>query len=129
MVFSRTALVSALVLAACGQGPSRVEVTGGAQDVRFTVVAAEGGGQSCVDRLSVTPLKPEGADPVWQVTAVDPNQCMATLRYGVPTGRFAQAATAIPLRAGAVYRVRASGAGFSAVRDFRVTPEHVVLQD
>lgn len=129
MVFSRTVLVLVVGLAACGQGAVQVEVSGTAQDVRFAAIDAKGGGEACVERLSVTPSEPEAADPVWQVTAVDPTRCIATLHYGEPTDRFAQVRPATPLRRGVSYRVRVSGAGFSIVRDFRITPNAVIMQD
>ncbi len=128
MAFSRTALVLAVALAACGQGRVRVDASGTAQDMRFTVQTAKKD-DACVDRLSVTPLKPENADPVWQVTAVDPSRCSATLRYGDQTDHFAEVAPAKPIRPGISYRVRASGAGFNVVRDFHVAPGGVVVQN
>jgi len=106
----------------------QVDVSGRAQDVRFTAIGTNKD-ELCVKDLSVTPLKPEDADPVWQVFTVDPASCIITLRYGHRTANFAQDVPAKPLRPGRSYRVRVSGLRYSITRDFRVTPEHVVLLD
>lgn len=114
-------IVVAATLAACGQGPTRVDVSGGPGKVHFTATAPEGGDRACIDTLSVTPVEAEDAAPFWQVSAIDPARCVSSLLYGEPTRDFAQTTPALPLREDVTYRVRLSGAGFSAVQDFRTT--------
>lgn len=106
-----------------------MDVSGAPGDLRFTAVAPELTGRACADKLSVTPVEPDDAEPTWQVVATDPAKCVVTLRYGEPTADFAQTAPATPLRSDVAYRVRVSGTGFSAVRDFRLTPQGVTVQD
>ncbi|WP_334656778.1 hypothetical protein [Sphingomonas panaciterrae] len=115
-------------LAACGQQPTRIDVSGTPEAVRFTATAPDGADPACIDRLSVTPVETDGAAPVWQVTAASPARCVTALRYGEPTDAFTPAAPAAPLRVATWYRVRLSGAGFSVVRDFRLTPQGLAVQ-
>ena len=120
MVYKTTMLVLAAALAACQQG-TRVEVSGTAKDVRFAAVKKNGGEYRCADKVSVTPVSPEDAAPNWQIVAVDPNKCIREVRYGRDSADFSEQVPPVPLKNMVPYRVRISGAGFSAVRDFRLT--------
>lgn len=42
-------------LAACGQQPTRIDVSGTPEAVRFTATAPVGADPACIDRLTVTP--------------------------------------------------------------------------
>ena len=119
---------AALLLAGCKQGAA-VDISGSAGNLRFAAVSQNGANSLCADKLSVTPTAREDAEPVWQITAADPAKCTVALRYGQPTADFAEQVRATPLRPGAVYRVRISGAGFSAVQDFHLTDQGVPQND
>ncbi|OWK30494.1 hypothetical protein [Sphingomonas mucosissima] len=129
MVFDRSLIALAVLLVACVQGPERVDVSGTPGDLRFVAVAADGADQVCADALSVTAVVPEDADPLWQVSSLGTGKCFHSLRYGELTADITQKAPATPLRSDMTYRVRISGPGFSAVRDFRLTPQGVTVQD
>lgn len=119
MGFRGVIAAAALLLSGC-EGGGRVMVTGTANDLRFSI--SDGKGRpGCADSVSVVPASPDDAAPLWQITAVNPALCIATLRYGSATDRFAEQLRAAPLRPGTLYRVRVSGAGFLAVQDFQIT--------
>jgi len=118
-----------LALVACGSGPKHVDVAGTADDLRFTVVADAGGESACANALSVGPVEPEDAEPVWQVSSLGSDACLGTLRYGAVADGISQVVGPAPLRPGVPYRVRMSGAGFSEVRDFTVSPGGVTILD
>ena len=119
---------SALLLAGCKQGGA-VDISGTAGNLRFAAISQEGARPLCADKLSITPAARQDADPVWQITAADPAKCTVALRYGQPTADFAEQVRVTPLRPGIVYRVRISGAGFSAVQDFHLTDQGVPQND
>ena len=121
-------VVTALLLAAC-QGGGRVDVSGKPDDIGFTFTDTSEGKPLCADSLSVTPVAPDGAEPVWRVIAVDPARCAERMRFGRATRDFAEEVKAAPLRPDVLYRVRASGAGFSVVRDFRITRDGVTQDE
>lgn len=116
---SRMMIAAMLLLAGCEQG-GHVAVTQTAGEVRFAITD-EKGRPGCADLVSVAAAVPDDATPLWQVTAVDPARCTATLRYGVTTDRFAEQVRPAPLTSGVTYRVRVTGAGFAAVQDFSLT--------
>lgn len=120
-------ILLAIGLAACGGGPKKVVVYGSEKDLRFTAVASEGASPACVDKVSVTAVTPEEAEPYWQIVSTHPANCVSTVRYGTATDNFAETAPAVSLAVNVVYRVRVSGAGFSEVRDFRLNSERMVM--
>ena len=128
MGYNLISVLFAIGLTACSGGPKRIDVSGTAKDLRFTAVAPEGGSPACVEKVSVAPITPEEAEPYWQVVSTDPTKCISTVRYGMPTDDFAESSPAVSLTAEVVYRVRVSGAGFSEVRDFRITADKVINQ-
>ena len=129
MGYNLISVLFAIGLTACSGGPKRIDVSGTTKDLRFTAVAPGGGSPACGEKVSVAPITPEEAEPYWQVVSTDPTKCISTVRYGMPTGDFAESSPAVSLTAEVVYRVRVSGAGFSEVRDFRITADKVINQN
>jgi len=127
MRYNLHSVLLAIGLAACSGAPIKINVSGAKNDIRFSAAASKGASLACVNKLSVTPVTPDEAEPHWQVVSTDPTKCISTVRYGTPTGDFAENAPAASLVANVIYRVRLSGAGFSEVRDFRLTPEGAVI--
>ncbi|MDJ0278172.1 hypothetical protein QLH51_15340 [Sphingomonas sp. 2R-10] len=128
MVYKIGIAFLATLLGGCGPGKIELDVSGTRDDLRFSVVRP-GGAAVCVKSLYVFPAMPDNAPSSWTLLLADNQRCADRFRYAVEESGFAAAAPPAVLKPGIPYRVRATGGGFDAVRDFIVKPDGTVVQE
>lgn len=112
---SAAAPAAVLLLAGCFQGLDVGVVQQGNQ-VEFVFSKTSGSGPACVSTVTVTPMQPDNAKPVWQVDAAA-NACLSRLAYGGTSG-VAPAPVPPPLTPGVRYKVVARGSGYFGGQQF-----------